>query len=298
MAASHDKRKARATSASAEGLVIYDLDDDGPRRLTDHFIAVVASHMQEGQHGRDEHLCLLPAALGVHEAHVDTLEKAELIETRHAGTWSIEPSDLCVVPDWVRDLCCDAVAARKALEGKVEANWQEPAVDEDPFGSKRQSLPLNERGAFLAARAAAGASREAAGALVVDESLGALLLAQVPPTDTAVPTFDKVKLLLADNDLTGITWTQQYAVLCDVLGSENTPEQKIGVLDFLYSCDKFVIAVPAPLPQPLQLVCAAFSVGQPGLADVVRCMLALGAPPPGNLHTDLAHLALTPATGY
>ena len=145
MAASHDKRKARATSASAEGLVIYDLDDDGPRRLTDHFIAVVASHMQEGQHGRDEHLCLLPAALGVHEAHVDTLEKAGLIETRHAGTWSIERGDLCVVPDAVRDLCCDAVAARKALEGEVEANWQEPAVDEDPFGSKRQSLPLNER---------------------------------------------------------------------------------------------------------------------------------------------------------
>ena len=86
--------------------------------------------------------------------------------------------------------------------------------------------------------------------------------------------------------------------LCDGRGSENTPEQKIGVLDFLYSCDKFVIAVPAPLPQPLQLVCAAFSVGQPGLADVVRCMLALGAPPPGNLHTALAHLARTPATGY
>ena len=101
--------------------------------------------MQEGQHGRDEHLCLLPAALGVHEAHVDTLEKAELIETRHAGTWSIERGDLCVVPDEVRDLCCDAVAARKALEGKVEANWQEPAVDEDPFGSKRQALPLTER---------------------------------------------------------------------------------------------------------------------------------------------------------
>ena len=145
MAPSDAKRKAPATSASAEGPVLYDIDDDGPRRLTDHFIAVVASHMQEGQHGRDEHLCLLPAALGVHEAHVDTLEKAGLIETRHAGTWSIEPSDLCVVPDWVRDLCCDAVAARKAFEDGVDQNWQEPAGGEDPYGSKRQALPLTER---------------------------------------------------------------------------------------------------------------------------------------------------------
>ena len=127
---------ASSSSAPASHFVRYEREDDGSRKLAEHFVKFVAEQMLGGM-DRAERLSFAPFQLGLDDSHVEVLENVGVIK-RKDNTFLAERGDIFYVPAAERDRCARAGDAVRELEGRIELVWQEPAaVEERPHQAQR-----------------------------------------------------------------------------------------------------------------------------------------------------------------
>lgn len=127
---------ASSSSAPASHFVRYEREDDGSRKLAEHFVKFVAEQMLGGM-DRAERLSFAPFQLGLDDSHVEVLENVGVIK-RKDNTFLAERGDIFYVPAAERDRCAREGDAVRELEGRIELVWQEPAaVEERPHQAQR-----------------------------------------------------------------------------------------------------------------------------------------------------------------
>ena len=138
------KRAKRSAAGSSSGSlpareIIFEREPDGPRRLAENFVSLVAGHMRGG--ADREQLSIGVEQFGLDSTHLEALEDAGAIE-RDDNTFLAERGEVFRVPQAERDRCAQMDEAVRSLEERLEGVWATSAAAEDAQPAPRASLSL------------------------------------------------------------------------------------------------------------------------------------------------------------